>query len=100
MSPIPETGHLFKVSAGFLTSAGSYVCRIDPVSDTSGFVSGEVELLVRPGIGFSSGGAALGDVVTLPFVSGFKVRFWFGLGAVVDDALAVGVKEDQDQFTA
>lgn len=79
MSPIPETGHLFKVSAGFLPSAGSYVCRIDPVADVSGFVSGDVELLVRPGIGFSSGGAVLGDVVTLPFVSGFKVSLCLGL---------------------
>ena len=64
----------FKLVAGFVPSGGSYVCRFEPLTDESGFIAGDVELLVRSGLTFSSHNPNIhGDVITLPFVPALKV---------------------------
>ena len=75
LTPRPE--NLFRVKAGFVPSEGSYVCRVDPISDekvSAVFISGEVELFVRPAGALANHNAIQGDSTTLPFVSAFKVN--------------------------
>jgi hypothetical protein len=77
LSSRPEFGRIFRVESGFVPSEGSYACRIDPNSDESVlglFLSGEVEIFVRPGTSLASHNANIqGDSLTLPFLSAFKV---------------------------
>ena len=73
----PEFGKIFRVDSVFVPSEGSYACRIVPNSDESIlglFLSGEVEIFVRPGTSLSSHNANIqGDSLTLPFLAAFKV---------------------------
>jgi hypothetical protein len=73
----PEFEKIFRVESGFVPSEGSYACRIVPSSDESIFglfLSGEVEIFVRPGISLSSHNANVqGDSIILPFFAAFKV---------------------------
>jgi hypothetical protein len=66
-----ESGAFFRVTAGFAPELGSYACRFEPAPEAAAaFVAGEVELVARPGAALAN---VQGDVLTLPFLSAFKV---------------------------